>query len=94
MHLVQQVEPFPGKPGGERLTGWLSAQHLLARFSNAASESRVVPIVSARLAVILLHGVAVDVITPAAGPAVRQRTLPVKTFRRCRRPGGCTRCGW
>ena len=24
MHLLQQTEPFPDKPGGDRLAGWLS----------------------------------------------------------------------
>ena len=56
VQLLQQAEPFPDKPGSDRLAGWLSAQHLAARFADAASEPRVVPIVPARLAVTLLHG--------------------------------------
>lgn len=31
MQFLQQAEPFPDKPGGHRLTGGLSAQHLAAR---------------------------------------------------------------
>ena len=48
MQLMQQAEPFPEKPGGERLADWLSAQPLLARFANAASE-RVVAEADLRL---------------------------------------------
>jgi len=91
VHFLQQPEPFPDKPGGNRLTGWLSAQHLAARFADAATERivaeadlrlrfvaiprladdvrqavfAVVAVVPAGLAVILLHGTAVDVIAPA-----------------------------
>ncbi len=111
VHFLQQPEPFPDKPGGNRLTGWLSAQHLLARFADAASERvvaeadlhlrpvaiprladnlrqavfAVVPVVPARLAVILLHGAAVDVITPANAVQLRQavvRDLLSRTFQR------------
>ena len=28
MNLLQQPEPFPGKPGGDRFTGWLARQGL------------------------------------------------------------------
>ena len=38
VQLLQQTEPFPDKPGGHRFAGWLTAQHLLARFADAASE--------------------------------------------------------
>ena len=38
MHLLQQAEPFPDKPGGDRLAGWLFAQHLASRFADAATE--------------------------------------------------------
>ncbi len=91
MHLLQQTEPFPDKPRGDRLTGWLAAQHLAARFADASPERilaeadlrlrpvavprladdlrqavfAIVPVVPAGLAVILLHGAAVDVIAPA-----------------------------
>lgn len=101
MQLLQQAEPFPDKPGGDGLTGWLSAQHLLARFADAASKQivteadlrlrpvaiprladhfrqavfTVVPVVPAGLAVILLHGAAVDVITPANAIQLRQAVV-------------------
>ncbi len=35
VYLLQQAEPFPDEPGGNRLAGWLSAQHLLSRFDQA-----------------------------------------------------------
>ena len=38
VQLLEQAEPFPDKPGGDRLAGWLSAQHLLARFADASPE--------------------------------------------------------
>jgi len=38
VHFLQQTEPFPDKPGGDRLAGWLSAQHLASRFADAATE--------------------------------------------------------
>ncbi len=101
MHLLQQAEPFPDKPGGDRLAGWLSAQHLAARFADAATERivaeadlrlrlvaiprladdfsqamfAVVAVVPARLAVILLHGAAVDIITPANAVQLRQAVV-------------------
>ena len=111
VHFLQQPEPFPDKPVGNRLTGWLSAQHLAARFTDAATERivaeadlrlrfvaiprladdfrqavfAVVAVVPAGLAVILLHGAAVDVITPANAVQLRQavvRDLISGTFKR------------
>mgnify|MGYP006948673109 FL=1 len=38
VHFLQQPEPFPYKPRGDWLTGWLAAQHLAARFADAATE--------------------------------------------------------
>ncbi|SAG61334.1 GTP-dependent nucleic acid-binding protein engD [Enterobacter hormaechei] len=38
VHFLQQPEPFPDKPRGDWLTGWLAAQHLAARFADAATE--------------------------------------------------------
>ena len=101
VHFLQQPEPFPDKPGGNRPTGWLSAQHLAARFADAATERivaeadlrlrfvaiprladdfrqamfAVVAVVPARLAVILLHGAAVDVITPANAVQLRDPVM-------------------
>ncbi|CAM6756068.1 hypothetical protein ENCLCP370B_23660 [Enterobacter cloacae] len=101
MQLLQQAEPFPDKPGGDGLTGCLSAQYLLARFADTASKRivaeadlrlrpfaiprladhfrqavfTVVPVVPAGLAVILLHGAAVDVITPANAVQLRQTVV-------------------
>ena len=111
MHLLQQAEPFPDKPGGDRLADWLSAQHLASRFADAATERivaeadlrlrlvavprladhlrqavlTVVAVVPAGLAVILLHGAAVDVIAPANAVQLRQavvRDLLSKIFER------------
>ncbi len=110
MHLLQQAEPFPDKPGGDRLAGWLSAQHLASRFTDASPERivaeadlrlrlvaiprladdfrqamfAVVAVVPARLAVIFLHGAAMDVIAPANAVQLRQavvRDLLSGTFR-------------
>ncbi len=109
MHFLQQTEPFPDKPGGNRLAGWLSSQHLAARFADAATERivaeadlrmrliavprladdlrqamfTVVAVVPAGLAVIFLHGAAVDVIAPANAVQLRQavvRDLLSRTF--------------
>ncbi|MBO4149929.1 hypothetical protein J5619_20125 [Enterobacter ludwigii] len=111
MQLLQQAEPFPDKPGGDRLADWLSAQHLAARFADAASERivaeahlrlrfiavprladnlrqamfTVVAVMPAGLAVILLHGAAVDVIPPANAVQLRQavvRDLLSRSFDR------------
>ena len=111
VHILQQVDPFPDKPDGDQLAGWLSAQHLASRFTDAATERivaeadlrlrfvavprladdfrqtvlTVVAVVPAGLAVILLHGAAVDVITPANAVQLRQavvRDLPSRTFQR------------
>ena len=38
VHLLQQADPFPDKPGSDRLDGWLSAHHLASRFADAATE--------------------------------------------------------
>ena len=38
VHLLQQPEPFPDKPGGDRLAGRLPKQHLAARFADASPE--------------------------------------------------------
>ncbi len=111
VHFLQQPEPFPDKPGGNWLTGWLSAQHLAARFADAPTERivaeadlrlrpvaiprladdlrqavlSVVAVVPAGLTVVLLHGAAVDVITPANAVQLRQavvRDLLSRTFQR------------
>ena len=111
MHLLQQPEPFPDKPGDDWVTGWLSAHHLATRFADASSEwviaeadlrlrpvavprladdlrqavLAVVAVVPAGLAVILLHGAAVDVIAPANAVEVRQtvvRDLLSRAFER------------
>ena len=111
MHFLQQPEPFPDKPRGDRLAGWLSAQHLAARFADASPERivaeadlrlrpvavprladdlrqavlAVVAVVPAGLAVILLHGAAVDVIAPANAVQLRQavvRDLLSRLFKR------------
>ena len=111
MHFLQQPEPFPDKPGGDRLTGWLPKQHLASRFADASPERviaeadlrlrpvavprladdlrqavlAVVAVVPAGLAVILLHGAAVDVIAPANAVQLRQavvRDLLSKIFER------------
>ncbi len=101
MHFLQQTESFPDKPGGDRLTGWLAAQHPAARFVDASSEwviaeadlrlrsvavprladdlcqavLAVVAVVPAGLAVILLQGAAMDVITPANAVQLRQAVV-------------------
>ncbi len=93
--------PAPDKPRGDRLTGWLAAQHLAARFADAWSEwviaeadlrlrsvavprladdlrqavLAVVAVVPAGLAIILLHGAAMDVITPANAVELRQTVV-------------------
>ncbi len=111
MHFLQQPEPFPYKPGGDWVTGWLSAHHLAARFADASSERviaeadlrlrpvavprladdlrqamlAVVAVVPAGLAVILLHGAAVDVIASANAVQLRQavvRDLLSRLFKR------------
>ena len=101
VHFLQQTEPLPDKPGGDRLAGWLSAQHLASRFADASPKRivaeadlrlrfvaiprladdlrqtmfTVVAVVPAGLAVILLHGAAVDVITPANAVKLRQAVM-------------------
>ncbi len=111
VHLLQQPEPFPDKPGGDRLAGRLPKQHLASRFADASPERviaeadlrlrpvavprladdlrqavlAVVAVVPAGLAVILLHGAAVDVIAPANAVQLRQavvRDLLSKIFER------------
>ena len=111
VHLLQQADPFPDKPGSDRLDGWLSTHHLASRFADAATERivaeadlrlrfvavprlanhfrqaifTVVAVVPAGLAVILLHGAAVDVITPANAVQLRQavvRDLLSRSFQR------------
>ena len=84
VHLLQQTEPFPDKPGGDRLTGWLLKQHLASRFADASPE-RIVAVVPAGLTVILLHGAAVDVTAPANAVELRQavvRDLLSRLFKR------------
>jgi len=84
VHFLQQAEPFPDKPGADRLAGWLSAQHLASRFADASTE-RIVAVVPAGLAVILLHGAAVNVIAPANAVQLRQevvRNLRSRAFQR------------
>ncbi len=101
VHFLQQPEPFPDKPGGDRLAGRLPKQHLAARFADASPERviaeadlrlrpvavprladdlrqavlAVVAVVPAGLAVILLHGAAVDVIAPANAVQLRQAVV-------------------
>ena len=101
MHFLQQAETFPDKPGGDRLAGWLSAQHLASRFADASPEwivaeadlrlrfvavprladdfrqtvLTIVAVVPAGLAVILLHGAAVDIIAPANAVQLRQTVV-------------------
>ena len=101
MHFLQQTETFPDKPGGDRLSGWLSAQHLASRFADASPKRivaeadlrlrfvavprlsnhfrqamlPVVAVVPAGLAVILLHGAAVDIIAPANAVQLRQTVV-------------------
>ena len=111
VHFLQQPEPFPDKPRGDWLTGWLAAQHLAARFADASPERivaeadqrlrpvavpwladdlcqamlAVIAVVPAGLAVILLHGTAVDVIAPANAVQLRQavvRDLLSRLFKR------------
>ena len=111
VHFLQQPEPFPDKPGGDRLAGRLPKQHLASRFADASPERviaeadlrlrpvavprladdlrqavlAVVAVVPAGLAVILLHGAAVDVIAPANAVQLRQavvRDLLSKIFER------------
>ena len=111
VHLLQQADPLPDEPGADRLAGWLPAQHLAARFADAATERivaeadlrlrliavpgladdlrqamfAVVAVVPAGLSVILLHGAAVDVITPANAVQLRQavvRDLLSRSFQR------------
>ncbi len=84
VHFLQQTEPFPDKPGSDRLAGWLSAQHLASRFADASSE-RIVAVVPAGLAVIFLYGAAVNVIAPANAVQLRQevvRNLRSRAFQR------------
>ena len=59
VHFLQQPEPFPDKPGGNRLTGWLSAQHLAARFADAATE-RIVAETGLRLRFVAIPRLADD----------------------------------
>ncbi|MCF8582535.1 hypothetical protein L2X67_22400 [Enterobacter ludwigii] len=59
MHLLQQAEPFPDNPGGDRLAGWLSAQHLASLFADASTE-RIVPEADLRLRFVAVPRLADD----------------------------------
>ena len=115
VHLLQQPEPFPDKPGGDWLAGRLPKQHLASRFADASPERviaeadlrlrpvavprladnlrqamlAVVAVVPAGLAVILLHGAAVDVIAPANAVEVRQTVVRDLLSRAFERVTGC-----
>ncbi|ELY2063247.1 TPA: hypothetical protein LTW44_004630 [Enterobacter hormaechei] len=77
MHFLQQPEPFPDKPRGDWLTGWLAAQHLAARFADAATE-RIVAEADLRLRLVavprladhLRQAMLVDVAVVPAGLSV------------------------
>ena len=80
MQLLQQAEPFPEKPGGEGLGDLLSAQPLLARFANAASERvvaeadlRLRPVAIPRLADHFLQAVVRDLLCRS----FKQATVPL-----------------
>ncbi|SAB52666.1 Uncharacterised protein [Enterobacter hormaechei] len=72
-HFLQQPEPFPDKPGGDRLAGRLPKQHLAARFADASPERviaeadlRLRPVAVPRLADDLRQAVlAVVAVVPA-----------------------------
>ena len=77
VQLLQQAEPFPDKPGGDRLAGWLSAQHLAARFADASPERivaeadlRLRPVAVPRLADHLRQAVLTVVAVVPAGLSV------------------------
>ncbi|CZY90315.1 Uncharacterised protein [Enterobacter hormaechei] len=77
MHFLQQPEPFPDKPRGDRLAGWLSAQHLAARFADASPERivaeadlRLRPVAVPRLADDLRQAVLAVVAVVPAGLSV------------------------
>ncbi len=80
MQLMQQAEPFPEKPGSEGLADLLSAQPLLARFANAASERvvadtdlRLRPVAIPRLADHFLQAVVRDLLCRS----FKQATVPL-----------------
>ena len=77
VHFLQQPEPFPDKPGGNRLTGWLAAQHLAARFADSSPERivaeadlRLRPVAVPRLADHLRQAVLTVVAVVPAGLSV------------------------
>ena len=93
MHLLQQPEPFPDKPGGDRLAGWLPAQHLAARFADASPERviaeadlRLRPVAVPRLTDDLRQAMlAVVAVVPANDVQLRQtvvRDLLSRVFKR------------
>jgi len=59
VHFLQQPEPFPDKPGGDRLAGWLPAEHLAARFADASPE-RIVAEADLRLRPVTIPWLADD----------------------------------
>ena len=59
VHLLQQTEPFPDKPDGDQLAGWLSAHHLASRFADAATE-RIVAEADLRLRFVAVPRLADD----------------------------------
>ena len=59
VHFLQQAEPFPDKPRGDRFTGWLAAQHLLVRFADAPTE-RIVAEADLRLRLVAILQLADD----------------------------------
>ena len=77
VHLLQQPEPFPDKPGGDWLTGWLPKQHLASRFADASPERivaeadlRLRPVAVPRLADHLRQAVLTVVAVVPAGLSV------------------------
>ena len=77
MHLLQQPEPFPDKPGGDWLAGWLPKQHLASRFADASPERivaeadlRLRPVAVPRLADHLRQAVLTVVAVVPAGLSV------------------------
>ncbi len=78
VHLLQQPEPFPDKPGGDWLAGRLPKQHLAARFADATPERviaeadlRLRPVAVPRLADDLRQAVLAVVAVVPAVPAER-----------------------
>ena len=78
VHFLQQPEPFPDKPGGDRLAGRLPKQHLASRFADASPERviaeadlRLRPVAVPRLADNLRQAMLAVVAVMPAVPAER-----------------------